>query len=524
MSRRILSVLGGVLAVAVAAAVVAVVVSSRPGGAPPRVVASAAQPNIVFVLTDDLDWSLVNSRYMPHVAQLERQGATFSHYFVADSLCCSSRASIFTGNFPHDTRVLTNFGPHGGFHTFYTRGEEHHTFAVALQRAGYLTAMMGKYLNGYMPTLAHTDGSTASIPATYVPPGWNEWDVTGWGYPEYDYNLNHNGGLVYYGVGPPPAANAAHYLTDVLSTRASAFIDRAAGSRRPFFLEVATFAPHSPYTPAPRNRHDYPGRGAPRDRSFNTQNTNPPDWLGHRRRLTRAEVAAINREYRRRAQAVEAVDRLVGRVESELAARGLLRDTYIVFSSDNGYHMGQHRLLPGKETAFDTDIRVPLIIDGPGVTPGRVVPNTVQNIDLYPTFVRLAGRTPPRGIDGTSLVPLLRATPSASLTWPTLALVEHHGPTDTRDPDIENGVRGGNPASYEAIRILNQQFGNAVYVEYSRTGGREYYNLDTDPFEIHNTYNLLSLGERIKLHRMLARLERCHDSTACWTAADPQPT
>ncbi|HZE04587.1 MAG TPA: sulfatase-like hydrolase/transferase, partial [Solirubrobacteraceae bacterium] len=363
-----------------------------------------------------------------------------------------------------------------------------------------------------------------NVPPTYIPPGWNEWDVTGWGYPEYAYNLNQNGRLVYYGPAPPPRANAANYLTDVLASRAGAFIERAASVRRPFFLEVATFAPHSPYTPAPRNAHDFPGLRAPRDPSFNAQNANPPDWLGSRRKLTQAEVAKIDGEYRMRAQAVEAVDRLVGTVEAELAARGLAANTYIVFSSDNGYHMGQHRLLPGKETAFDTDIRVPLIVAGPGVAPGRIVPNVAQNVDLFPTFVQLAGRRPSDGIDGHSLVALLRAASGPRMSWRTVALVEHHGPTDVGDPDLENGQLGGNPASYNAVRISDKRFGDAVYVEYTRNGGREYYNLDTDAFELHNTYKQLSASQRSILHRTLARLERCHNSAACWIDADPQPS
>src|SRR5690242_9366159 len=118
------------------------------GGTPPTAPKPfRGRPNIVFVLTDDLSSNLV--RYMPHVLAMERHGLTFTNYFVSDSLCCPSRASIFTGDFPHTTQVYGNFGTRGGFHAFHRRGEERHTFAVALSRAGYRTAMMGKYLNGY---------------------------------------------------------------------------------------------------------------------------------------------------------------------------------------------------------------------------------------------------------------------------------------------------------------------------------------------------------------------------------------
>jgi N-acetylglucosamine-6-sulfatase len=287
-------------------------------------------------------------------------------------------------------------------------------------------------------------------------------------------------------------------------------------------LEVATFAPHYPYTPAPRNAHDFPGLGAPRYPSFDAQNTNPPDWLGTRKPLTSAQIALIDQQFRMRAQASEAVDRLIANVEAELAARGIARNTYIVFSSDNGYHMGEHRLLPGKQTAFDSDIHVPLIVVGPGVPQGQLVAKVTQNIDLYPTFLGMAGLPPPGVIDGQSLMPLLRPQGGAPVMWPTDALIEHHGPTDKHDPDFENGDAGGNPAPYNAIRISNRRFGNAVYVEYTKSGFDEYYNIDRDPYELHNTYAQLSPATQRQLHAILIGLEGCHSATRCWNAAQPQ--
>src|SRR5690349_6855436 len=172
---------------------------------------AAKPPNIVFVLTDDLSWNLV--QYLPQVRQLQSQGLTFNDYVVADSLCCPSRSSIFTGRFPHDTGVFTNGGDDGGFGYFHSHGEEANTFATALQAKGYRTAMMGKYLNGYLPA-DHQGGTTP-----YVPPGWTEWDVAGNGYPEFIYNLNENHTVVHYGSQP------ADYLTDVLARKGAAFID-----------------------------------------------------------------------------------------------------------------------------------------------------------------------------------------------------------------------------------------------------------------------------------------------------------
>src|SRR3954447_19784838 len=224
------------------------------------------RPNIVFVLTDDLTTNLL--RYMPHVRQLQRQGVSFSHYVVSDSLCCPSRASIFTGELPHDTGVLTNTRPLGGWGAFQRHGDEHRTFATVLRAQGYRTAFLGKYLNEYH---AGMDG---------VPPGWTDWAGTDDGYTEYDYKLNVDGRLVVFGDRPSDS------LTDVLSRMGTRIVDRASREDRPFFLELATFAPHRPAVPAPRDAHRFPGLRMPRGGAFDRASTDPPPWLRGRKRLT----------------------------------------------------------------------------------------------------------------------------------------------------------------------------------------------------------------------------------------------
>ena len=193
---------------------------------------------------------------MPHVIELQRQGITFKHYFVADSLCCPSRSSIFTGLFPHDTGVLGNAGSNGGYGSFQAHHDQRKTYPLAIRPRRYWTSFLGKYLNGY--------GSPKMT--TVIPPGWSDWTGAGNAYAEFNYNLNENGALVHYGSSP------AAYLTDVLAAKGSAFINQAAAANRPFALELATFAPHAPYTPAPRDANDFPGLHAPRPPSFNRAN------------------------------------------------------------------------------------------------------------------------------------------------------------------------------------------------------------------------------------------------------------
>src|SRR3989440_514474 len=294
---------------------------------------AAPRPNVVFVLTDDLSWNLV--QYLPQVQKLQADGLTFQDYTVTDSLCCPSRSSIFTGRFPHDTGVFTNGGADGGFGYFHNHGEEANTFATALQAQGYRTAMMGKYLNGYEPT----DTLGGSLP--YVPPGWTEWDVAGNGYPEFNYDLNENHKIVHYGNQPQ------NYLTDVLANKGTEFIAKSAAAHKPFMLEIATFAPHAPYTPAPRDANSFPGLTAPQGPAFDTLPTNAPPWLAGRTPLTPPEKTATDTAFRKRVQAVQAVDRMIERLRAALTPAGVAGNTIGMFSSDNGYHLGQDQLNPG---------------------------------------------------------------------------------------------------------------------------------------------------------------------------------
>ncbi len=451
----------------------------------PRSIATG-RPNIVFILTDDLTWNLVP--FMPHVLEMQKQGVSFQKYFVTDSLCCPSRASIFTGRYPHNTGVFTNGRPDGGIWQFHHRGLERETFAIALSAAGYRTALMGKYLNGYRPEL-HPRGL-----------GWSSWAVAGNGYPGFDYDLREDAMIVHYG------RHSTDYLTDVLSGLAVRFIKQAAGS--PFFLEVATFTPHSPYTPAPRDADALPGLRAPRTPAFDAApDANAPNWLLHYPALSEADVATIDQDFRKRAQSVLAIDLMIGELQAAVAAAGQEKNTYFVFSSDNGYHMGEYRLRPGKMTAYDTDIRVPLVVTGPGVPAARTIDAIVENVDLCPTFTELAGTSAPRDVDGSSLVPLLRGNKAAE--GRNAALIEHRGPRhDPADPDVQ-AARSGNPPSYEAIRTPA-----SLYVEY-RDGEKEYHDLAADPDELRNGFSTLSAAKRELLHATLQALRSCQGTEGC---------
>jgi N-acetylglucosamine-6-sulfatase len=452
--------------------------------------AASGRPNIVFVLTDDLADNLVSQ--MPPVLALERNGTTFAHYDVVDSLCCPSRSAIFTGEYPHDDGVITNGPPYGGYQSFMAHGDEQHSFALSLANRGYTTAFMGKYLNGYQV-------------GDPVAPGWDVWDAVGGdgGYHEFNYDMNVNGVPVQYGATP------SDYLTNVLSRKAAAFISSAAtSSSHPFFLEVATFAPHRPFVPAPKYRHAARGALYPETPAYDAQVKNPPPWLGHRARLTAAQEHTMSVIYRRRIEDDYSVNDLLTNVESALTKAGVRGNTYIVFSSDNGYHMGEYRLLSGKQTAFDSDINVPLVVSGPRVPAGHTVSALASNIDLAPTFDAIAGAPVDSNADGVSLLPLLSGRTPAN--WQQAVLIEHHGHDDQPgDPDAQNRAHG-DPPSYEAVRTLN-----ALYVRYVN-GFEEFYNTAVDPNELDN------LGGRrapTSLKVALTDLSQCHGAAACQKAA-----
>ena len=358
--------------------------------------------------------------------------------------------------------------------------------------------MMGKYLNEYQPT--STEGGTEP----YVPPGWSEWDVAGRGYGGFNYTLNENHDLVRYGNQP------ADYLTDVLADKGSAFItalrprEEAVPARGRHVRAARALQPG----PAARERVPRPDR-APRPGVQHACPCRRRRGCAGRPKLGSPEGENIDKTFRKRAQAVQAVDDLIARLRNTLAAAGVADDTYFVFGSDNGFHLGEYRLTPGKLTAYDTDVRVPLVVAGPGVPAGRRSDAAVANIDLAPTFADAAGAPASPTVDGRSLLPLLRGGSGAD--WRTANLVEHHGAVVRADDPDRPQPGSGNPPSYEAMRTHEY-----TYVEYA-DGEREYYDLIRDPDQLHNLASSLSPARVAQLHAALLRLQKCR-GPECWSA------
>ena len=413
------------------------------GGAPEAARTSPDKPNFVFILTDDMRAD--DLEYMPKTrsALLKNHGMTFTRAFVPTPLCCPSRATIMRGQYTHNTGVWFNTnGPSGGWEGYKSRGHEQDNIATRLNGAGYRTGLFGKYLNGY-------DGTT-------VPPGWDDWFA--WHRPGnyFDYRVNDNGTMRHFGT------DKGDYSTDVLSVQTQEFIDASVGAGEPFFAYVAPKAPHSPEEPAARHEPAYDGEQAPRPPSFNEKDvSDKPPWIRSQRRLTTTRIATIDDKHEGRVETLQAVDDLVKAVVNKLHSGGTLGNTYVVFTSDNGQHLGEHRIPYGKSQPYEESLRVPLLVRGPGVRVGSTTDKLVLNTDFLPTFTDLAGTATPPYVDGRSLRPVL--TGSAK-TWRTAILLENR-----------------NKSTYWGIRTRTGK-----YLEYEG-GVRELYTLSTDPYELRST-------------------------------------
>jgi arylsulfatase A-like enzyme len=276
---------------------------------------------------------------------------------------------------------------------------------------------------------------------------------------------------------------------------------------------VSTYAPHKPFVPAPRDRSLFRHLRLPPDPAFDVPAAHPPSWLGHRPPLTAHQKRVLVRNFRARARSVQAVDEMIGRIRATLRDTGVARDTYIVFTSDNGFHLGDHRLLGGKRTAFDADIRVPLVVAGPHVPQGRATSALAGTIDLTPTFERWAGLPADRSRDGRPLTPLLHGR--SPRRWRRALLVEHFDDrVVTGDPDAQ-GWAEGRPTTYAALRTRW-----TTYVQYA-DGEREFYDRRHDPGEIDNIADHLSRARLARLSAALARYRTCHGERDCWAAGAP---
>lgn len=452
------------------------------------------RPNVVVLMTDDQ--TLRSMRALPRTrALIGDAGARFANAFVSNPRCCPSRATFLTGQYSHNNGVFTNGPPIGGWQRL--RGTSN-WLPTWLQGAGYRTVHVGKFLNHY-----------GRDDPTEVPPGWDEWygtvDPTTYRY--YGYTVNENGLLRTYGRDHDPR----FYSTDFASRRAAGIVGRLAPSAQPFFLSVAFLAPH---TGAPREPGDPAGLGTPaiadrhrgafaslplpRGGAFDEADVSDKPAFLRRPRLRPAKIAAIETLYRQRLESLLAVDEGVEQIVAALRQSGELESTLIVFTSDNGYLAGEHRLPHGKAKAYDPSVRVPLLIRGPGVPAGTRPQQMVVNADLAPTILDAAQATAGRLLDGRSLLPLAR-NPAVGARRPLLI-------------EIAKG------AGLMTTAIRTRRW---LYAEHSN-GARELYDSVTDPQQLRSRHADPAWGAvRYRLAKRLAILRACRGVSCRQPLADP---
>jgi arylsulfatase A-like enzyme len=412
---------------------------------------------------------------------------------------------------------MSNELPFGGFPKFSQLNEEESTIATWLKDVGYQTMLAGKYLNAFPD----------SDDPFHIPLGWTDWfsPMEGRAYEQFNYTLNENGEPLVYGNEPDD------YGTDVYAAKTIDFIERSASEGSPFFAYVAVYAPHYPTTPAPRHADLFPNVTAPRSPNYDEADvSDKPAYIRGLPRLSGSDEKRIDDEWRLRLQSMMAVDEMIGAIVDTLKILGQLEDTYLFFTSDNGYHLGNHRQLLGKGAPYEEEVRVTMIVRGPGVPIGKTLDHLIGNTDLAPTWAEIAGAEAPDFVDGRSIVSLLSENAPSLSSWRQSYLLEHapydspsgasgerETPTNTPaelleppDPDQENGGRaqvssptGAQVPPYRAIRTMSY-----CYIEYP-TGERELYDMEDDPYQLENIVDSANPDLVAELASRVKELQQC---------------
>jgi N-acetylglucosamine-6-sulfatase len=503
-----------VLATAIVTAVVGTVLAR---GAEAADAAQGEKPNIILVVTDDQRLDELNQRVMPATNHLiADEGTVFTGAMVTTPLCCPSRATMLTGQYGHNHGVLANAPGYRALE------DPANTLPLWLKRAGYRTAHLGKFLNGY---------NNVADPDTEVAPGWDEWYTLLTPRKYYGYSLSVNGQQEWYGN------KDSDHLTRVLNRRTARLIRRFSSKNDPFYIQLDHLAPHTESerssgpsrckgraVPDSRDNELIERWTLPRGPSFNEPDvSDKPSFIAGRPQL---DVGARNRLKKRvscRLASLRAVDRGMEKIVKTLKQEGVLNETVIIFISDNGYFQGEHRIGFNKTVPYEEALRVPLAVRVPldvlGGERPSVVEKPVANLDLAPTILDLAGAEPCneqgcRVMDGRSLAGLLTGNGAG---FPNdRAFVVEYGRANEKD---------GLPCEYRGIHEPRH-----MYMEYTSlaTNGSctpieegELYDLTADPFQLDNMFQPNGLQGSVQA-RLEAKLRKQQDCAGI-AGRDPQP-
>ncbi|KAK0313546.1 hypothetical protein LTR01_001802 [Friedmanniomyces endolithicus] len=455
----------------------------------PLVPSGSLKPNIVFVLSDDQDLHMDSLSFMPFLKQhLTDRGTTFNRHYCTNALCCPSRVSLWTGKAAHNTNVTDVNPPYGGYPKFASQGFNSAYLPIWLQDAGYNTYYVGKLFNAqtvdnyHSPHAAGWTGSDFLLdPYTYE-------------YLNATFQRNHD----------LPVSYEGRYSTDVVAEKAYGFLEDGlrSAAQKPFFLVIAPTAPHSnvhindnlidgnfsersvvqsPPVPAEHHKHLFPNAKVPRTQHFNPEEPHSVSWISRLPKQNETNIDFNDHFYRSRLLALQSVDEMIDGVVSRLQEAGAVEDTFIFYTTDNGYHIGQHRLQPGKQCAFEEDINIPLVVRGPGISKGLASDIVTSHTDLAPTLMRLARTALRDDFDGT-YIPL-----TAPELQEAVETRQEHVNVEMWGIIMSEGKYGSvlyPNHTYKALRLIGQDYSYLYTVWCS--GEHELYDLVADPYETHN--------------------------------------
>ncbi|KAF1844222.1 arylsulfatase precursor [Cucurbitaria berberidis CBS 394.84] len=469
----------------------------------------ASKPNFIFIMTDDQDMHLNSLDYQQSVQKhFAQEGTWFKKHFCTVSLCCPSRVSLLTGKAAHNTNVTDVSAPYGGYPRFIEEGFNNDYLPVWLQNAGYNTYYTGKMMNGHSintydkPRINGWNGSDFLIdPGTYI---------------FYNATMTRN---------HEPYRNLpGEYSTDLVAAAAVGFLDDAiAASNRPFFLGIAPIAPHSETitrptvkfnapVPAKRHEHLFPNVTVPRTPGFNPDTPGTASYFKTLRQLNQSEIEYNDDWYRKRLQSLQSVDELIDSIMDRLSASPeVLENTYLIYTTDNGFHIGQHRLPPGKSCGIEEDVNIPFFIRGPGVAKGAVETIPSSHTDIVPTLFTLAGIPLREDFDGEPIPvtkeQLARSDKSEHVNIEFWGEYLVEGNTFFGQNKIANNT-------YKTVRVIGEEYDLAYSVWC--TNDHELYDMTNDPYQLQNLYNtddtvnawpIAKLASR--LNGLLLTLKRC---------------
>ncbi|XP_013388966.1 N-acetylglucosamine-6-sulfatase-like [Lingula anatina] len=469
-------------------------------------------PNIVFILTDDQDTVIGGETPITKTKRLiGDEGIIFRNMFATSPLCCPSRSSILTGNYVHNHGAVNNSVDGNCSSPTWQNQSETRAFITYLKKQKYTTFFAGKYLNQY--------GKPETGGPEHIPPGWDWWNGLVGNSKYYNYHLSVNGTVENH------RDNYQNdYFTDIINKRAEEFLQLQSPDSGPFFMMLSTPACHAPFTPAPQYNNSFNDTKAPRNGSFNVYGKDK-HWLIRQAKspLSDDAIATIDNVFRNRWRTLLSVDDMVENVINLLTQRKLLDNTYVFYSSDNGYHLGQFSLPQDKRQLYEFDVRVPLMVRGPGIKAGQLREEIILNIDLAPTFIALSAQTAPSQMDGMSFHNLLaqNATIPAS-SWRESFVIEHQGEYKQINPgcpqynnmDLANCdpncvCEDAKNNTYGCVRTLSADT-NYMYCVFEDTENfAEFYDLNKDPDQLSNAIQTVSKSVLMDQGKKLMELSVC---------------